>query len=62
MKISPPRFGEGAPENTVKQVFLEDSPPQIRGVKISPPRFGEGAPENTVKQVFLEDSPPKFGG
>ena len=31
VKISPPKFRERAPENTVKQVFFEDSPPKFGG-------------------------------
>ena len=31
VKISPPKFRERAPENTVKQVFFDDAPPKFGG-------------------------------
>ena len=43
VKISPPKFGEWAPENTVKMVVFEDSPLKFGGWKpIPPPKIGGG--------------------
>ena len=40
MKILPPKFTEWAPENTVKKMFFEDSPPPNLGGESPPPKFG----------------------
>ena len=53
VKISPPKFGERAPENTVKQVFSGDSPPKFGGCGFSGFFFGDNEVPGVYRDTFL---------